>query len=254
MLPPFVMDLRRTVLLSCAHPDDESFMAGGLCCHLSRAGVRVVLSCATLGEEGSAGNPPLYSKAELPAARERELRNAMSILGIEDLELLGYRDKQLHAVDPPEIRSKLVRIIRSHRPQVVLTFDPNGFNGHPDHIAISRFTSDAIAAAADGRWYPEAGPPWIVQRLIWNGVYSVREVGADPDLRRAPGVDFLIATGHCKEAKAEALKAHRTQHVSLERHYFSPEDTEAAFRCEVYRQAWGPPLPQRPVSDLFLSL
>lgn len=89
--------------------------------------------------------------------REAELRRAAEILGIASVDLLGYRDKQLASAPHAEVREKLVRLLRRHRPQVVVTFDPNGSNAHTEHVAVSRFTSDAVQAAADGRFFPEAG-------------------------------------------------------------------------------------------------
>ena len=68
-------------------------------------------------------------------------------VGLDVVALLDYEDKQLHAADPDEIRAALVRLLRAERPRVVVTFDPNGLNAHPDHIAISRFALDAVTAA-----------------------------------------------------------------------------------------------------------
>src|SRR5437763_910615 len=146
------------LLLLLAHPDDESFMAGGTIRALADRGVRVALVCATRGQLGSAGDPPLCARDELPALRERELRAACEILGVAHVEVLDYHDQQLAGAVPNEIRAALVRAVRRERPRVVITFDPNGVNGHADHCAISRFALDAVTAAADDRWLPEAGP------------------------------------------------------------------------------------------------
>src|ERR671921_2356715 len=109
----------RTVLCVFAHPDDESFMAAGVACKYCEEGTRVALVTATLGEEGGAGDPPVCTREELPAVREAELRRAVEILGIDSLDLLGYRDKQLASAPFDEVREKLVHLIRLHRPQVV---------------------------------------------------------------------------------------------------------------------------------------
>ena len=101
--------------------------------------------------------------------RERELREAAEIIGFDELHLLGYRDKELADAPPEEIRREAgVDHPADAATIVVITFDPNGFNVHPDHVAISRFTSDAIAAAADPRWHPDAGEPHVVARLLWT--------------------------------------------------------------------------------------
>ena len=154
-----------TLLFCLAHPDDESFSGAGTIMKYAETGMRTVLVTGTLGERGKVGDPPVCSIEELPAYRERELREAAAIIGICELHLLGYRDKELADAPPDAVRRALVTVIRRERPSIVFTFDPNGFNVHPDHVAISRFTTDAIAAAADPRWYPDAGAPHSVTRL-----------------------------------------------------------------------------------------
>lgn len=239
-----------TLLFSYAHPDDESFSGAGLARRCIADGDQVVLVTATLGQEGSAGEPPVCSRADLPGCRERELREAANIVGISELHLLGYHDRALAEVDPAEIRGRLVTLIRRHRPEIVLTFDPNGFNRHPDHVAISRFTADAIACAADPRWLPDAGPAHRVQRLLWTPPLSPAQTARVPDLTIEPGIDFIIDVRAWKDLKAAALRAHRTQHLSVDKHFFSQPDIDAILSVETYRHAWGPPLEPRPAADV----
>ena len=250
--PP--MPNRPTILFSLAHPDDESFMVAGVSCKYGARGVRLVLATATLGDAGKMGDPPVCSREELPRVRESELRRAVDLLGIDSLHLLGYPDKKLSTADPGRIRGQLVRLLRRYRPALVITFDPSGFNLHPDHIAISRFTSDAIAAAADPRWLPEAGEPHRVTRLLWTPPLRPEEIGAGPPLGNRPGVDFLVDVQAWSARKAEALRAHRTQHLSINRIWFDRPDPERALWSEPFRQAWGPPLRSRPEADLFAGM
>ena len=118
------------------------------------AGVRTVLVTATRGDRGKTGNPPVCAPDELAACRERELREAASLVGFDEVHILDYHDKALADAPPDAIRQSLVSLIRRIRPSVVASFDPNGFNLHPDHIAISRFTVDAVAAASDPSGIP----------------------------------------------------------------------------------------------------
>ena len=245
---------RPTILFSLAHPDDESFMVAGVSCKYGARGVRLVLATATLGDAGKMGDPPVCSREELPRVRESELRRAVDLLGIDSLHLLGYPDKKLSTADPVRIRGQIVRLLRRYRPALVITFDPSGFNLHPDHIAISRFTSDAIAAAADPRWLPEAGEPHRVTRLLWTPPLRPEEIGAGPPLGNRPGVDFLVDVQAWSARKAEALRAHRTQHLSINRIWFDRADPERALWSEPFRQAWGPPLRSRPEADLFAGM
>ncbi len=240
-----------SILFSFAHPDDEAFLIAGIACLYAEAGVHLALSTATLGQAGKCGDPPLCSREDLPAVRERELRASARLLRLGEPTLLGYRDRELANVDVAEIREKLVRVIRHHRPQVVVTFDPNGSNGHPDHIAISRFTSDAIAAARDPRWFPDAGEAHQVQRLLWPPPMRPWAYARMDDLAAQPGVDFAFDITRWSATKIEALQLHRTQHLNTERVFFSQPDVGKLVGLEVFRQAWGPPLASHPSHDLF---
>jgi LmbE family N-acetylglucosaminyl deacetylase len=246
--------MSRSLLFCFAHPDDETFLAAGIACLYGQQGVHLALATATLGEAGKCGDPPLCSREELPAVRERELRAATALLGLGEPTLLGYRDRELASAPPLEIRQKLVAIIRDHRPQVVVTFDPNGSNLHPDHIAISRFTSDAVAAAGDPRWFPESGEAHQVQRLVWTPPSRPWLFARSGDLAAQPGVDFAFDISRWSQRKAEALRIHRTQHRNAERVFFSQPDADKLLGLETFRHAFGPPLRSRPSHDLFESL
>ncbi|HJR57830.1 MAG TPA: PIG-L deacetylase family protein [Vicinamibacterales bacterium] len=239
-----------TLLFCFAHPDDESFSGAGTAMKYAAAGARIVLVTATLGQRGKCGEPPLCSPADLEATRERELREAARVIGFDALHLLGYRDRELAEAPPDEVRRALVSIIRRERPSVVFTFDPNGFNVHPDHVAISRFTSEAIAAAADPRWHPDAGDPCTVPRLLWTPPLPPWEAANTVRLEDTPGADYLIDVSAWRERRIAALRAHRTQHLSIDRYFFNQPDLARILDTEIWRQGHGPALPLRPVRDL----
>ena len=242
------------LLFIYAHPDDESFGAAGIARMYADRGAGIALVTATRGDAGRAGEPPLCSRAELPACRESELREAARILGIGQVTVLDYFDKHLAEAPIEKIRRELVAAIRRHRPHVVVTFDPDGANRHPDHVAISRFTSDAVAASGDARWYPDAGDLHRVARLLWTSPVMPWEAPTSPDLSQEPGVDFLIDISQYRDVKAAALRAHRTQHVPIDRHFFNQPDVDTILSVETFRQAFGPPLVKRPGSDIFESI
>lgn len=246
-----------TLFFSLAHPDDESFSGAGLACACLARGIRVVLVCATRGEAGQAGDASISgAPADVGTAREEELREAARIIGIDDVHLLGYRDRELSQADPAVIRRQLVEHLRRYRPDIVFTFDPNGFNLHPDHVAISRFTMEAIAAAADARWMPDDGRPHHVQRVLWTPPLAPWDAAQSRDLGAEPGADFVIDIARWRDRKAAALRAHKTQHRSVNKHFFErPDvDVERVLSVEVYRQAFGPPLRRRPSPDPFEGL
>jgi N-acetylglucosamine malate deacetylase 2 len=243
------------LLFSFAHPDDESFSGAGLACWCLERRIDVTLVCATRGERGRAGDAAVSgSPADIGAAREQELRDAARIIGIRQVHFLDYRDRELADAAPDGVRDKLVTLLRRYRPAVVSTFDPNGFNLHPDHVAISRFTTEAIAAAADPRWLPDAGAAHRVTRLLWTPPLGPWESARRPSLAAEPGIDFALDVSRWREQKAAALHAHRTQHQSVDRHFFSQPDVDRILSLECYRQAWGPPLPERPAKDVFVGI
>jgi LmbE family N-acetylglucosaminyl deacetylase len=252
-LSRYTLAVAHALLFSFAHPDDESFSAAGTAMKYGAAGARIVLSTATLGERGKCGDPAICSADDLPRVRENELRAAASIIGFHELHLLGYRDREL--VDAPfeEVRSKLVMLIRRVRPSAVFTFDPNGFNLHPDHVAISRFTSDAIAVAADSRWLPDAGPAHVVSRLLWTPPLPPWEAN-ERESRELAGADFVIDVSAYHDQRVAALRAHRTQHLSIDRHFFNQPDLRRVLATEIWRQGFGPSLKERPASDLLQDL
>jgi N-acetylglucosamine malate deacetylase 2 len=243
-----------TILFVFAHPDDESFSGAGTAMKYSAAGARTVLVTATRGERGKAGDPPICAGEELGACREKELREAAAIIGFDELHLLDYRDRELSNAPPEEIRNALVSLIRRVRPGVVITFDSNGFNVHPDHVAISRFASDAIAAAADPRWLPDTGNAHIVRRLLWTPTFPPWDAAHFERIDTHPSADFVIDVSDWGERRIAALRAHRTQHLSIDKYFFNQPDPARVLAMETWRQAWGPPLPRRPSNDILAGL
>lgn len=244
-----------TTLLFCfAHPDDESFSGAGTAMHYAAAGARTALVTATLGQQGKCGEPPICAPGDIARVRERELRDAAAIIGFDELHVLPYEDRNLAGAPRDGVRRALVEIIRRLGPAVVLTFDPDGFNRHPDHIAISRFTSDAVAAASDPRWHPELGAAHAVQRLLWTPIVAPWEAVTIERIEDHPSVDFVVDVSRWHDRRVEALKAHRTQHLSIDRFFFQRTDLVEVLGREIWRQAWGPPLSRRPEPDLLAGL
>jgi LmbE family N-acetylglucosaminyl deacetylase len=236
------------LLFLLAHPDDETFIAGGTIAKYAAAGVEIGVVCATRGERGKTGD--ICSRDDLARVREAEVRDAAQILGIRHLEILSYEDQMLASAPPDEIRRAMVAALRRQRPQIAVTFDPNGMNLHPDHIAISRFASDAVAAAADPRWCPETGEPHTVERILWCGPGRVFDLGAMENIAGRAGMDFLIDISPYRDKKNAALRAHRTQYPGLKKLF--GDDTTTAL--EAFRVAWGPRPHIMPAADLFTDM
>lgn len=133
-----------------AHPDDESLGIGGTLARYAEEGVETYLVTATRGERGRFfTNENRPSDAEVGRVREAELRAAARDLGVREVRLLDYLDGELDRADPVEAIGRIAGEIRRVRPHVVVTFDPFGAYGHPDHVAISQLAAGAVVAAAD---------------------------------------------------------------------------------------------------------
>ena len=137
-----------------AHPDDESLGVGGTLAKYAAEGVGTSLVTATRGQGGrfrglTRDHPEHPGREALGRLRETELRQAAEALGVRDLFLLDHDDGALDAAEPRRVVAEIASLIRRVRPQVVLTFAPDGAYGHPDHIAISQFAQAAVVAAAD---------------------------------------------------------------------------------------------------------
>jgi LmbE family N-acetylglucosaminyl deacetylase len=157
-----------------AHPDDESLGFGGTLAKYAAEGVETYLVTATRGERGRFGS---LGKGGDPLAvgrvREAEVRAAAAVLGIREVSILSYPDGAVDKVDAAIAVRAVVSQIRRIQPHVVLTFGPEGAYGHPDHIAISQFTTAATVCAADAEYCIDDGsrgdsqPPHRVAKLYY---------------------------------------------------------------------------------------
>jgi LmbE family N-acetylglucosaminyl deacetylase len=163
------------LLAVLAHPDDESLGVGGTLAKYASEGVDVFLLTATRGDSGRFRGHRLDDHQHpgplaLANIREGELRAAASALGVREVSILDYHDQHLDRANPHEAVATIAGHIRRVRPDVVVTFGPDGAYGHPDHIAISQFTTAAIVAAADPAFSCEgieASQPHAVSKLYY---------------------------------------------------------------------------------------
>ena len=127
------------VLMVWAHPDDETYLVGGLSAALTDAGQRVVCLTATRGEAGG-------SAADLAEIRTAELDVALAMLGVDEHRWLDYPDGGCAVVDDITAATRIRAVVDEVRPDTVVTFGPDGFTGHPDHQAVSRWVDLAVAS------------------------------------------------------------------------------------------------------------
>jgi len=195
--------MERSILLVFAHPDDESFGAGGTACRYSGQGIPVDLITATRGEKGARVDVP--DGVDTGVAREAELKEAASIMGIRGLYILGCPDGGLADIPAAKVIERVAGLMRTLGPAVVITFGPDGITGHPDHVAIGQAATAAYCevSAATG------GP----QKLYWSTLPEGRakEAGWEVATRPDDEVTTVIDVSACVDRKRRAIAAHRSQ-------------------------------------------
>jgi N-acetyl-1-D-myo-inositol-2-amino-2-deoxy-alpha-D-glucopyranoside deacetylase len=234
----------RRVMFVHAHPDDESISTGATMAHYAAAGAHVTLVTCTLGEEGEIHVPELAGLAadqadQLGGYRISELAAACEAMGVTDHRFLGgagrYRDSGMMgtpANDHPRCfwradldtaAGQLVEIMLEVRPQVLVTYDPNGFYGHPDHIQAHRVAMRAAELAGPAGCAP-VKIYWttVPRRVIEAGMQAFAESAENPfaDVESADELPFgapdeeiaaRIDASEVAGAKEAALRAHATQ-------------------------------------------
>ncbi len=130
------------LMLIVPHPDDEVFSAGGLLSKMAEAGKHTTILSLTRG--GAGRTLGLCSQAELPKVREQEWHAALDILAVEERHIFDFPDGNLQNVPKEEMLSATNHILEKLKPEVVITFPPNGSNGHPDHIVTHRLVVEML--------------------------------------------------------------------------------------------------------------
>ncbi|MDN3294573.1 N-acetyl-1-D-myo-inositol-2-amino-2-deoxy-alpha-D-glucopyranoside deacetylase [Streptomyces ficellus] len=269
----------RRLLLVHAHPDDESINNGATMARYAAEGAQVTLVTCTRGEEGEVIPPALAHLApdredRLGEHRVGELAAAMKELGVTDHRFLGgpgrFRDSGMMgapqnrregafwSTDVDDAAPYLVEVIRSVRPQVLVTYDPDGGYGHPDHIQAHRVAMRAAELAAEPAFRRDLGNPHQIAKIYWNrvprtvaeeGFARLRAAGTFPAVGSpddVPGVvdDSLVTaeidgTAHV-ERKAAAMRAHATQ-IVVEGEFFALSNHlgQPIFTTEFYQLVRG---------------
>jgi LmbE family N-acetylglucosaminyl deacetylase len=244
-----------------AHPDDEALGLGGTLAKYASEGVETYVVTATRGENGRyrghRGDEYHPGPQKLAEIRESELRAAASVLGIREVTLLDYPDLGLDRANAREAIAQIAHHLRRTRPDVVLTFPPDGAYGHPDHIAICQYATAAVAAAASPSFPYCAQPnasPHLVKKLYylawpqstWNAyeeafnsvVFTVdgvqRRAMAWPDW----AVTTAIDTRDVWPTVWRAVSCHESQIDGYERlKDLQPQHHEALWGCQYFYRA-----------------
>lgn len=191
----------RRLLISVAHPDDETFGYGGLVAKYVSEGVDVYAIVSTNGDAGTMDPEFVEKHGSVAAVRLAELECAVRMLGFREVFRFGYRDSGMMGsatsehpdcswqAPQEELTRRVVEVIRQARPQVILTHNRYGGYGHPDHIAIQRATTTAFRLAGDAGYRTGELAPWQPQKLYYNssptfllryGILMMRLRGRNP--------------------------------------------------------------------------
>jgi N-acetyl-1-D-myo-inositol-2-amino-2-deoxy-alpha-D-glucopyranoside deacetylase len=239
-----------TLFLVHAHPDDESITTGGVMARARRQGHRVVLVTCTRGEEGEIHNLDLVAaRPRLAEIRMDELRRACAILDVDRLAVLGYRDSGM-AGSPAnrhpasfqrapltEVAARLGVLMREERPDVVVTYTPDGTYGHPDHVKAHQATVAALDLLRDEGWEPAKTYWQAVPRSLAEEVTARLEAHGDrphPAMRGVGIGDQEVTTtvdvGELLQRKRAAVAAHVSQ---------NPPDLMAAMTGQILEAMRG---------------
>lgn len=272
-----------------AHPDDEASKGAGTVAKYVSAGAEAVLVTCTGGEEGEVLNPALDRpdvRDNLAEVRRGELLASAAAIGYGQVVLLGYRDSGMPDseanarpeafanVAEDEAVERLVRVIRATRPHVVITYgdDQQGYP-HPDHLRVHDISLPAFDLSADGRAFPDAGPPWQPLKLYYSE-WSLARIKAMHDKflelgRESPFDDRWFARPSRDAAvttrvdtlgfagvRRAALTAHATQVDPTSAFWFglSDEEQESAYHWDDFTLARSHVATDTPEHDLFAGI
>ena len=190
-----------------AHPDDESFRAGGMLAILADNDVCVQVLSLTRGQAGSCGDPPVCSQEELPQIREAELKCACNTLGIQPPIIWDYEDGKLSEANENKMIQRITDLIVKLQPEVLLTWPPDGLSGHLDHVMVSRWATKAFEKT---RHINTNGPHTLYYMVVPSSVakkfnnMNLNSVSDDE-------INLVIDVLPVWEKKLNAIKCHQTQ-------------------------------------------
>jgi LmbE family N-acetylglucosaminyl deacetylase len=198
-----ISDIRElgTILSIWAHPDDEAYLCGGIMSMAAAAKSRVVCVTATRGELGVT-DPTRWPPEQLAEIREAELAECLRILGVTKHRWLGYPDGGCASIDVNVAAQEIADILTEVAPDTILTFSPDGQTGHPDHIAVHRWTLEAVRRTGIGDNLTQ----WIELGVI---------VGEPPVAWTGPLSIDLALSGELLDQKYAALAAQASQTQAL---------------------------------------
>jgi|SRR5829696_2492340 len=201
-----------TLLGIWAHPDDEAYLSAGLMAAAREAGRRVVVVTATCGEQGT-DDPHGWPPPRLAALRRREMARSLAALGVREHRWLGYADGGCADVPEADAVSTIGDLIDEVAPDTIVTFGPDGMTGHPDHRAVSAWTTLAWQQRrpAANLWYATLLTSFHAEWGELNDAVGLFPDGGAPETLVADAAAVVECTGAVARRKAAAMRAHASQ-------------------------------------------
>jgi LmbE family N-acetylglucosaminyl deacetylase len=221
-----------TILSVWAHPDDEAYLCGGLMAAAVDAGSRVVCVTATRGELGVT-DPVRWPPERLAEIREAEMAACLAVLGVREHHWLDFPDGGCAEVGIQDGATAVAGLIGAVRPDTVLTFAPDGQTGHPDHIAVHKWTVAAVRRTGLGALHVVANTPEYLAEHLAEFVALGAIVGEPPTPWTGPLSVELTLSGDLLERKMAALAAQTSQTEGL-RALVGDEWYRSAFQVERF--------------------
>jgi LmbE family N-acetylglucosaminyl deacetylase len=151
-----------------AHPDDEVFVAGGTLAKYAAEGAEIMVVSSTRGEAGQIRDSRIATRRTLGTVREQELHLSSARLGVQHSVCWDYGDGTLQSLDHEQLTSDAVAAIRGFRPDIVLSFGPDGGYGHPDHIVMCLVAAEAVRRSGDPTQFPEQVATGLAPHQPWR--------------------------------------------------------------------------------------
>jgi N,N'-diacetylchitobiose non-reducing end deacetylase len=195
--------MARVVLALVPHPDDLEFYAGGTFARLIAEGVCGMIVIATNGSKGS-----YESEAEpLVRIRRAEAQRAAAVLGAESPLMLGHQDMELEKLAPDVLREQFIRLIRQHKPDVLIAQDPYGlFEPHPDHRAVAWAALEAARYAPLPLVHPEHRQSGLEPHFVTEKYWYAND---------ATHANKIVDVSETIERRLAALAEHASQMTSM---------------------------------------
>lgn len=228
-----------TILGVWAHPDDETYLSAAIMASAVRNGDRVVCATATRGELGSF-DEERWPTATLGAVRQAELEECLRLLGVSEHTWFDYADGSCDRVDFEEGVAKVVALMEDADPDTVFTFGPDGMTGHPDHISVCNWTTEAfrrVAKSGATLHYATQIQEWRDRFYDRMQKFNVFMYPGTPPItpREELSIDFPVE-GELLELKLKAIEAHCSQIEGMLK-FFGQDFFREALTDELYRPA-----------------